>query len=268
MQDLRQNNPHAFSGTVSIDAWRTSFIGQNPEANLHIDVVFSTSRVGGNGNDEHAAVRFRLSLRRAEIHIIRDRLGIIEIPPKSVARTAQPVGRAVTVSETERAAKLEGEVNLSAAHASAGLKAAGDASLRVTSKIEEAFDATQMKINHMKTPRGYAFRIEPSRGDRLDGQPWPADESRLRLRDTNPSRKFGDAPDVAIEAHCLREDLIIENVEFTDESIMSWNSLTRSKKIAVEQYIKDVLFNSGLPCGDMREPFSRIVLANINPYID
>ena len=59
----RANNPRVFAETISIDAWRTPFDGKTAEADLHIDAGFSKGRVGGPG----APIRFRLSLKRAEI---------------------------------------------------------------------------------------------------------------------------------------------------------------------------------------------------------
>src|SRR5262249_54436163 len=81
------NNPRVFAQTITLDAWRTAFDGHRGEADLHIDVVFAEGgRVGGDG----APVRFRLSLKRAEVHVVRDREDVIDIKSDSVMRAEQP----------------------------------------------------------------------------------------------------------------------------------------------------------------------------------
>ena len=81
---LKRNNPRSFAETVSLDAWHTPFSQDKAEADLHIDVVFAESRLGGA--DQDAPVRFRLNLKRAEVHVVRDGAGVLKIPPASVAR--------------------------------------------------------------------------------------------------------------------------------------------------------------------------------------
>jgi hypothetical protein len=87
----------------------------------------------------------------------------------------------------------------------------------------------------------------------------------MKLKDTNHHRKRGEPPEVRIEIHCLREDLIIEQIEFTDSNFPIWRKLPHLKRVAVEQYIKDELARAGLPCGVLSDPFTRIVLADAMP---
>ena len=125
-----------------------------------------------------------------------------------------------------------------------------------------------MRVAHSRTKEGYLFRIEPNRGDRLDGQPWSADIPRAKLRDTKADRKRGEPPEVTIDIRCRREDLIIEDIQFKDTSFIDFLKLPRAKRIAVEQYIKAEIERVGLYCGDLAEPFSRIVLGDASPYAE
>ena len=266
--DRRHNNPRVFAQTISIDAWRTQFDGERAEADLHIDVVFSEGRVGGKTEDDYAPVRFRLSLKRAEVHVIRDSIGVIDIPPSSIARTPQPSGTETVVEKKKKHLSGKGKAAASSSALSASGEVEGCASTEMTKCLETSSDATLMKVSHRKTERGYAFVIAPKSSDRLDGVPWDADAPRMKLRDTKADRKRGEPPEILIEIHCLREDLIIEDVQFTDDDVQLWERLTRNRQVVVEQYIKDELLRMGLPCGNLSDPFARLVMADVAPYGD
>lgn len=87
----------------------------------------------------------------------------------------------------------------------------------------------------------------------------------MKIRDTNAKRKRDEPPEPRIEIHCLREDLLIEDIVFTSERFPLWSALTRKKQIAVEQFIKDELARAGLPCDELSEPFARIVMGDAVP---
>lgn len=116
-----------------------------------------------------------------------------------------------------------------------------------------------MEINHLPSAIGYGFALS-TQSAYLKGQPWDSKVSVMRLRDKNAKRKKGERPEVRIEVHCLREDLHIEEVVFTDKKMTVWSRLTKSKRIAVEQFIKDELSKAGLECGDISDAFARIKL--------
>jgi hypothetical protein len=260
------NNPRVFAETITLDTWRSAFDGERGEADLHIDVVFAEGgRVGGAGSP----VRFRLSLRRAEVRVVQDSESIIEIKPSSVRRAPRPEP-AKAHSVTERKAKVEAGVEAEVSAKAANLSARGkaDGSLMVTNTLEQTESVPPMEVTHWKTENGYGFKIEANRSKHLKGQPWEADKPMMAIRDTNPKRKRGEPPEVRVEIHCLREDLVIEDVRFADSSYPSWARLGRRKQIAVEQYIKDELARAGLPCGDLSDPFTRIVMADAMPAVD
>lgn len=264
---MKPNNPRVFAETVSIDAWRTEYDGEKAEADLHIDVVFGQGRIGGDDVDE-SPVRFRLSLKRAEVHVKRDLAGTIKIPSSSISRTPMKKGK------SEYKEELSGDVNASVAvsadqkSASAKVDAKASAAAQVTKKYEESGEVSPMKISHGRTENGYVFRIEPMRGDRLDGQPWPAEERKMKLIDTKAGRERGDPPEVTIDIRCKREDLIIEGIEFKEGSLFDFAKLTRTKQVAVEQYIKLQIEKIGLECGDISEPFATLILGDVSPHAE
>jgi len=257
----RSNNPRLFAETVTLDAWRSSFDDKKGEASLHIDVVFAHGgRVGGGS----APIRFRLTLRRAEVHIVRDAGGVIDINRSSVFRSKPLVPKGYTVTKTK--SRVGGGLSGGLSGSSVNLSANAQAGkmTEVTKRLDD-FETTILEVVHWKTERGYAFIISTRSDKGLKGQPWDATEPLMKIRDTNPNRKRGEPPEVRIEIHCLREDLIIEDIEFTSSKFPLWRSLSRQKQIAVEQYIKEELTRSGLPCGDLSEPFSRIVVGDATP---
>lgn len=260
------NNPRVFAETVSVDAWRTPFSEGKAEADLHIDVVFSQGRIGGEEIGKSSPVRFRMSLKRAEVHIVRDTLKVIDIPPSSIFRETLKSGIAEYAEESSSDTNLGLGGNAEIHSVSGHILANINASKQVTETYRESNNVSKMKVTHARTSDGYCFRIEPSRGDRLDGQPWSSEVPRSKLVDTKFGRKRGEAPEVTVEVRCRREDLIIEDINFKDSGITEYIKLPRAKRVAVEQYIKSEIERIGLYCGDITDPFSVIVLGDVSPY--
>lgn len=263
---IGDNNPRVFAETIALDAWRTKFDGERGEADLHIDVVFGAQgRVGGEGSP----VRFRVSIKRAEVHVMRDNEGIIDIKRSSVRRAdlEKPSERKKIHQES---AELEGagEVSISEKSPSFLARIKGKGKVEYSEKTEKNESISPIKVTHWKTDKGYAFRIEAVAESVLKGQPWHANEPVMKILDTNVKRKRGEPPEVRIELHCLREDLIIEDIEFTESKFPPFLTLGRKKQIAVEQYLRDELARAGFPCSDINEPFARIILADVMPSIE
>jgi hypothetical protein len=258
------NNPRMFAETIALATWRTPFNGESGEADLHIEVAFDErGRVGGG----EAPVRFRLSLKRAEVHVAPDSVNIIEINRASVRRPELPEPSKVsheTVKKAQFGSGVLAKFSLRSAKLSADANAKVDLEKRTT--IERNERIAGLEVTPWPNGSGYCFKIAPTLGDRLlKGQPWPAGTPLMKIRDTGASRKRGEPPEVRVEIHCLREDIVIEQIELTDSDLLSWAQLPRNKQIAVEQYIKDELAKAGLPCSDLSEPFARVVLADASP---
>lgn len=259
------NNPRVFAETISLDAWRTEFNGETGVADLHIDVVFQEKgRVGGEGSP----VRFRLSLRRAEIHIIRDKENIIDIDKTSVRRAELPAPVERSKSRI-RNVNVEGKVegNASAVSFDASVSAKAEGNVAITETIQQVDHMPAMQVTHWNTTEGYAFKISPASEDSLTGQPWGADERTVKIFDKNIQRKHGEPPEIRIEIRCLREDLVIEDIQFASGKLKAFFKLPRTKQVAVEQYIKDELARAGFPCGDLSDPFTRLILADVVPSV-
>ena len=259
----RANNPRVFAETISIDAWRTPFDGKTAEADLHIDAGFSKGRVGGPG----APIRFRLSLKRAEIQVILDLADVLVIPPSSVMRA--PFRQVEVTKYVESRRSIEGEARASLTELSARGQFAAKGSIEIAETRQRSATEGDIFVDYRKIEHGYSFAVEASTSSRLLlGRPWDPLKPLLRVRDTRALRQRGEPPEPRIEVRCRREDLFVEDVEFTDKRKYSWSNLTRLKKLVVEQYIKDELAKVGFLSGDLSDPFESILLSDAVPFIE
>ena len=259
------NNPRIFEETVGLEVWRKPFDRERGEADLHIDVVFGAGGRVGSGQDP---VRFRLSLKRAEIHVIKDRGGRLEIVRGSIYRPPSATATSTTVTEKSTAVEAGAGLKISQNSVTGGAGADAKASITSKNRTEQTRELVPMEV--MPWPRHlegrYTFRIAPAIGACLEGRPWLATTPLMKLRDKSSYRTKGDAPEVSIQIHCLREDLLIEDIELISRPGW-WNKLTRNKQLIVEQYIKDELSKLSWECGDLADKFARIVLADAVPEV-
>lgn len=259
----RPNNPRAFAEVVSIDVWRTPYAAGTAQADLHIDVGFFEGRLGAD-DLTGSPVRFRMSLKRAEVHVIRDQGNFIDIPASSIARETVVAGRARTTTTQSKSIKGGAKAALTGGKPKLNLEAEVKGGTEITKRIEKDEEVGEMRIAHRKMPdgRGYVFTIQPAASRTLSGSPWDPSVPRMRLRDSKANRKRGDPPELTVQIHCKREDLHIEDIKIVDATILNGGLLNRNKLIAVEQYIKKEILAMGLPCGDLSDSFATVILAD------
>lgn len=252
------NNPRLFAETVSLATWRTPFEDGTAIADLFIDVgFFEKGRVGGDGDP----VRFRLSLKRAEVHVETDVIEILKVQKSSIVELDPPEGTVKETSTTQKSAggKVNLGASLDAVEASAALNA--EAGIDITKTTETTSPVRPMWMTHRKTDEGYAFVITPVGADRLIGKPLAKSSTWLRVKDTGASRKFGEPPEMRIQIRCRREDLIFEDIQFADERF-DWGKLDPRKRKAVEAFLGGELARMGFPCGELSDPFASVVVAD------
>jgi hypothetical protein len=109
MNNNSENRKRAFADVVAIDAWHDNFSENVSTADLHADVVFGTARVGG---ESQSPVRFRLSVRRAEVIIVIPDSEPVSVDRTSVSRDAPELeGRLTQIIEKSAQTKLKGAVS-------------------------------------------------------------------------------------------------------------------------------------------------------------
>jgi hypothetical protein len=262
------NRRRAFADIVTIDAWHQDFGDNKAKADLHADVVFGTGRVGG---EPDSPIRFRLSIRRAEIIVIIPETEPVAVDPSSVSRDSPNiVGRSIQTVEREThiSANAAGALSLSRQggntkgilRAKAGNKQSRKTKLQLSSQIR------LMIVTQSKTAGGdYRWIVEPQVSGVLSGRPWDAlKEPRLKLLDQRKNRTKGIPPSVRVEVRCRREDLFIQDLQIKDETL--WEAAKRkvgfrNKMAAAVSYIRNKLSEEGLEVSNIEDAFSEITLA-------
>lgn len=265
------NRRRAFADVVTADAWHDGFQNCKKVA-LHVDVVFGSARVGGRSNE---TVRFRLALRQAEVVVVMD-----EHEPARVDRASVERGEVPSVEvrlDDKRAARRSagGKVRFSASVGNNDAKAAGAVELEHGLTVNQERQARvsrrsgSMIVTQSQTADGdYRWIVRAATKElELDGHPWDARSSpRLELIDTRKNRHKGLSPSVRVEVRCLREDLIISDIEWKDAK--GWAGLKRSfqhrnRLAAAEAIIRTLLFEAGLTHGPLDDRYARMTLAEV-----
>ncbi|TPL45367.1 hypothetical protein [Mesorhizobium sp. B2-4-6] len=270
MSANESNRRRAFGEVVSVDAWHRPFSNQNPTADLHVDVTFSTGRVGG---EKSSKVSFRLSLRRAEIVLVLPKTEPIDIKKSSIARDHRGIeGKKTLLKERKHSAGASGSVGVavttSTVSANASLEARGDSSISASEKVEIEEKIQLMVIHQSKTHDGnYRWGITPESAQTLNGKPWEAEAfPRGTLIDTRTDKNKGIPPTVSVEVRCLREDMIISDIMIKDEKkwdLFKKGGSQKAKLAAAGSYIRDKLILEGLEFESVDERFGAITLTSV-----
>jgi hypothetical protein len=125
-----------------------------------------------------------------------------------------------------------------------------------------------MLVTQSKTEDGhYRWIVTPQTREVLEGRPWdPNKNPRMKLLDQRKNRSRGIPPAVRIEVQCLREDLLVQDIEVKDSTL--WEKLRakngfRNRLVAAESYIRDRLEEEGLEIGEINDKFSSLILARV-----
>lgn len=269
MSKNSDNRRRAFADVVTIEAWHDEFDDGHPKADLHTDVVFGTARVGG---EPESPVRFRLSVRRAEVVVIIPELEPVSVDKASVSRDSPELeGRLTKVVEKKNQAHAKG--SLSGAMARAGLRAeasaevGAEASVSASEKLEVSATVQFVIVTQSKTSEGhYRWSVEPRASQVLKGRPWdPVNQPRLKLIDKRKDRSAGIPPAVRVEVRCRREDLDIDRLEIKDENL--WETVKRragfqNRMAAAESYNRDRLLEEGLDVRNIGDMFGELTLGS------
>lgn len=263
------NRRRAFADVVTIDAWHDTFDGDHSVVDLHTDVVFGTARVGG---EPEAPVRFRLSIKQAEVVVVIPESEPVAVDTKSVSREMpEQEGRLTKVIEHTAQARAKGNITGSisptALSASASAESGIEGSLSATKKLEVSATIQFMIVTSSKTAEGhYRWLVKPGTTETLQGRPWDAiKQPRLTLIDRRKDRSRGIPPTVRVEVRCRREDLLIDDLEIKDEGI--WESAKRrmgfqNRLAAAVSYIRDHLSAEGLEVKNIEDIFGQVTLGS------
>ena len=258
------NRQRIFADLVSIDAWHPSFEQDGSTIPLHIDASFSTARVGG---ETASPVRFRLSLKCAEIVVVIPPTEPVTIDRASVVREEASV---IGTKELKITDSTAGHGNFNAGlstrsgstFAEAGVGIDRGHSVETELKLQEQI--SHFHVQCSKTLEGhYRWFVRSSTAKYLTGRPWDSTVPRLTLIDQRKNRS-DIAPSVRVEIRCRKEDLLISDIETKNRKFISSENLAHNKKLAAEAYIRTKLQEFGLLVNALDDPFSEIILASIS----
>ena len=228
-----------------------------------------------SGATQNSKVRFRLSIKRAEVVVIipeteplavdRDRVSR-DAPgdPRDASRVTEIFEKA---TEARRAAAASAKVGNGVIDLSIGGAVSGKSTVSSSQKLEVSRAIRLFNVTQSMTEDGhYRWIIESDARNPLKGRPWDCAEPRLTLLDKRRVPVHGIEPSVRIEIRCRREDLLIDDLELVDEGL--WQSLKGragfdNRIAAAEYYIRDQLSQLGLEVKNIEDKFGRVTIANI-----
>jgi hypothetical protein len=105
-----ENRRRVFADVVTVDAWHMDFSNEHGKADLHADVVFDTARIGA---ETESKIRFRLSLKRAEVVVIIPETEPVTVDKGSISRDT-PHHQVTKTSTLEQTAQASGKASASA----------------------------------------------------------------------------------------------------------------------------------------------------------
>ena len=279
LSNIAVQNTH-FGEVVSLNSWHDEISATRLRASLHVRATFGEGRYG-EGPDY--PVWFRLRLKQAKLAVIvTPRSGVI-VDPASVSfdTPAKKAEETTTLSnDNSLSLNLKGSTGVSSIGASASAEASASAASNTASKkiatgseqaslarvtqsqvaVNQAFWGPQSEI--------YGWDIRPLAHEKaLDGQPWdPNNKTLLTLASPEKCPAETVATAVGVEVQCRREDLAIEQIDLKDKKLLRrlkavWGFNNRMK--AAEGVIRDLLMREGLPEADLRDKFSRVILARV-----
>jgi hypothetical protein len=267
----QSNRKRGLADVVTVEAWHKGFRAKVEKADLHVDVVFMSGRIGGLPGDD---VRFQLSLKRAEVVVVLPPSEPAKVDPTSVSRDApQKEIESRETKKIKRQAGIEAGIGVKAnSNPSVGgkFKAVAGASAAHNKVVAIAETLGSITVIHSKTDDGdHRWSLSPSATDELEGRPWNSGSPRLKVIDTRTDRDKGLSPSVRVEVRCRREDLHITDIAMKDEgkwSLIKLGPDHRNKVAAAEALIRTRLFEEGLLSsnGDISDPYTHMTLAAIS----
>lgn len=246
---MTNNLRKMFGDIVSVDAWRTSF-DEDGRASVHVDLSFLTGHVGG---EDHFAVTFTVSLKRAVVKIIIPETENIAVIQSSVDRepTLEGIKKVIKESQIGHAGSAAVDARFRAplsvtARGEAEITTAGSKKTKTeyNSKISE-FQIRQL----VDGAKNYGWEITSSENGVLDGKVWdPVRRLRLSVKKIAESKI---EPSMQVCVYCRMGDISIDNIKIKGKTAFS-NRFTPNRAAAAKAVIRQKLLENGLtsPEGD------------------
>ncbi len=256
------NHTLAFPDLVSLEAWHSK-PGAEGGQSVHIDASFAEAKIGDHPESK---IRFRLTLKRAEISLVSSESFAQSIIQKSVAREQSACGTLETVNVSSTGSAVRGEMALSLSakpHANASVSAMAKSATDQASTTKLSRTISEINWAHRKDPLGnHCWGISATQSGTLTGKPWdPVSEPRLKFRSISDASDLDDP--IKVKVSCRREDFNILDIEPKNTTLQE-SLIARAKRnrlAAAEAAIRCIIESEGLPISDLGEIYSRVCLA-------
>lgn len=259
------NRTRVFSEVVSVDAWHRPFADGNDLVDLHADVVFLSARVG---EEQESSVRFRLSIKRAEVVVVVPEHEPVAIDKWSVQRDAQEFeGRITQTLEQSSSASANVEAGLSQSGPTFSGHGTVSAGIQSNTIVEKSAPLRLIVALQGKSSDGhYQWMLTPQSGPVLQGKSWDPSIPRLKLRDVRADKTRSLPPCVRLEVRCRQEDLAIDDIQIKDEG--RWAKIQArfgfaNRRAAAISYVRRALVEEGLEVANIEDPFGRVTLGAV-----
>lgn len=260
---LSSNRLRIFPELLTLEAWRAEFDPTSNTADVFIDVSFDEARLGA---DESSPVRFKLSLRSAEVIFTIPLHEPLEVVRKSVARTPEGAGASGTLT-VEAGSSSSGSLgtqisprltNLISAQREKASRESRSLSQRV--EINTAF-----VVRHSKTSEGmHQWKVIPADGKKLIGKPWDPAVPRLALKSTKSREVLAGI--ARVEVRCRKEDVVVSDLVPKNNTLMDKLTRTPGKEnriAAAEAYIRTILVREGLYFENFYDPYGTVIIGDV-----
>ncbi len=258
----RGNNlSRVFSEIVSLDAWHSKFSEIDNCASVHVDLSFLEGHLGAEAESE---VRFRLTLRRAELIFVIPAMEPLQVVQSSVDREATIEGITKYIREHDKT--LSGSVDAALQITkNPTLNLGGKATVQNSNKevvsTEMKLAVSNIKMGQSKDPDGnYRWVLTPETGDLLIGKVWdPIKRPRLSVK-KNGSPVI--APTCRVIVRCRKQDLCISDISLKSGKKLS-QKLIFNRTAAATAFIAQKLGELGFDNENLDEDYANICVAEV-----
>lgn len=270
----KDNSHRTLRDLVSVNAWFIQDTDDEDRFTLHAGVSFNEERLGGGSS----SVIFRLAVKRCEIIFVPPFGEPFRVDPSSV-RMPRPLNPKSVLQTRKRKTRTAfgGVLTLNWTKPTGSAKVEG--SQESERETEEASSQTIGMYHELwkRVGSNHAWSVDGKDLDegRLAGPVFdPQNEPRLTLIDrrSEVSKARDQAqkiePIASIRVQCLREDIDIYDIRFTDdEQQRTFESKAHKaeKLLVAREVLKDALLREGLLAGDIAtDPYAQMTICDVS----
>ena len=258
----RGNNlSKVFSEIVSLDAWHSKFCDSTDSASVHVDLSFLEGHLGAESESE---VRFKLTLKRAELIFVIPAMEPLQVIQSSVDReaTVEGIRRYLREHDKQLTGSLEAAMQISQNPSlNLGAKATSQNLNKETVTTEMKLPISNFRMSQSKDPDGnYRWIVMPETGDLLMGKVWdPIKRPRLSVKKSGASII---APTCRVIVRCRKQDFNVSEITLKSGKKLGQKFLF-NRTAAATAFISQRLGELGFDNENLDEEYANICVAEV-----